>query len=161
MKTKPGTQKPTATATILNHLDACGSMLSSLCAVHCLCLPLVASLLPALGLAVLANRSVERGLDATMVLFAAACLWLGCRVHRRWGLFGLLGAGVLLVGYVQLGASDRSTAPALNWMNDALMTIGGLLIAASHFLNRRLRTRCACTLCAAHEVKFNIPKRNL
>ena len=138
--------------TLLNRCDALGSFLSSLCAVHCLCMPVLIGLLPVLGLTFLANHTLERVVCLTMLVFAAGCLWSGCRYHRRWGLFGLLGAGAALVLYVQFAGPVEEKEEA-NWKEAGVMAIGGSIIATSHFLNRRLRAQCDCAQCITTAVK--------
>jgi hypothetical protein len=150
MKTIDLMKNPPVSAPTLDRLDAAGSVLSSLCAVHCLCMPLVLGLLPALGLSFLANRRLELAVALAMLALAAGCLWLGCRVHRRWWLFALFGTGAQVILYVQLTAKDCCVADAFSWPNAIAMMTGGLLIAGSHFLNRRFRTACVChPACAA------------
>lgn len=135
-------------ANTLNRLDSLGSLLSTLCAIHCLCLPLLAGLLPALGLTILAIRDAERGACGAMLLLAAACVWNGCRVHRRWSLLALLGAGAALVTCAQWTAPPGCCAAEReNWTEAVVMFVGGSLIAASHWLNLRWR-RCICHTCA-------------
>jgi hypothetical protein len=112
------------------------------------CSPLLVGLLPALGLTILADRDAERWACGTMLLLATACVWHGCRVHRRWSLLALLGAGVALVTFAQWTVPpDCCAAERENWTEAAVMFAGGSLIAASHWLNRRWR-RCACHPCA-------------
>jgi hypothetical protein len=130
---------------MLNRLDTAGGVLSSLCAVHCLCMPLVLGLLPALGLGFLASQRLELVVALVMLLLAAACLWLGCRMHRRWWLFAVFGLGAQAILYVQLTAKDCCAAEAFSWPNAITMMAGGSIIAASHFLNRRFR--CGCWAC--------------
>src|SRR6267142_6253646 len=132
---------------LLNRADKIGSALSSLCAVHCLCMPVLIGLLPVLGLTFLASHTFERTACVTMILFATACVWSGCRVHRRWGLLALLGAGAVLVGYIQFAGAPEENEAQTNWREAAVMAIGGSLIAASHLLNLKLCTRCGCRQC--------------
>ena len=92
---------PGSPQALLNRADRIGSVLSSLCAVHCLCLPILISLLPVIGLSFLGSHKFEHVACVTMVLLAAACVWSGCRIHRRWGLLVLLCAGAAVVLYTQ------------------------------------------------------------
>jgi hypothetical protein len=135
-------QKP-----LLNRADKIGSVLSSLCAVHCLCLPMLIGLLPMLGLTFLAGHTFERTACVTMILLAAACIWAGCRVHRQWGLFILLIAGAALVLHTQFAGTPEEKEARTDWNEAAVMVVGGSLIAASHLLNLRLRARCHCAQC--------------
>jgi len=132
---------------ILDRYDKLGSVLSSLCAVHCLCMPVLVGMLPMLGLTFLANPTLERIVAVSMILFATACLWAGCRYHRRWALFSLLGAGAALVLYIQF-AGPPEDAENREWKEAGFMACGGSLIAVSHLLNRRLRAGCDCRHCA-------------
>jgi hypothetical protein len=132
---------------LLNRADKLGSILSSLCAVHCLCLPVVIGVLPVLGLTFLAGHTFERSACVTMILLAVACIWAGCRVHRRWGLFILLIAGAVLVLHTQFSGTPEENEMRTDWNEAAVMVVGGALIAAAHLLNLRLRARCGCRQC--------------
>ena len=132
-------------------LDVAGSVLSSLCAIHCLAMPFVAGLLPLLGLGFLGSRGFERGACVVMMALASACLVAGCRRHRRWWLLGLLGAGAALTLGTQFLFAPAACVKTccterVNWSEALVMFTGGGLIAASHLLN--LRFRRACTCCA-------------
>jgi hypothetical protein len=144
------TMKPDAFSShgsLLNRADKIGSVLSSLCAVHCLCMPALIGLLPVLGLSFLASHRFEHVACVTMILFAAACVWSGCRMHRRWGLLVLMCAGAVLVLYIQFAGPPEENEARTNWCEAAVMAVGGALIAASHLLNLRIRARCGCTQC--------------
>jgi len=145
-------KNPSVTAPTLDRLDCAGGFLSSLCAVHCICMPLLLGVLPVLGLTFLANRRVEMLVAFGMVALASGCLWMGCKVHRRWWLFVLLAIGAHLVGYAQLTAKDCCAADAFSWPNALMMTGGGLLMATTHFLNRSYRRCCAGGACNAHRL---------
>ena len=135
------------TPSILNHADRIGSLLSTLCAVHCMCMPVLISLLPVIGLSFLTGHKFERVACVTMVLLAAACVWSGCRFHRRWGLLVLLCAGAAVVLYAQFAGPPQEKETQADWHEAIAMAIGGSLIAASHLLNLKLRARCHCARC--------------
>ena len=86
-----------------------------------------------------------------MVLLAAACVWSGCRIHRRWGLLVLLGAGAAVVLCTQFAGPPEEKETQTDWHEAIAMAIGGSLIAASHLLNLKLRARCHCTQCEAEK----------
>jgi hypothetical protein len=140
-------------ASLLNGADRIGSVLSSLCAVHCLCMPLLIGLLPMIGATFLGSQKFERIACVTMVLLAAACIWSGCRIHRRWGLSILLSAGTAVVLFTQFAGPPEPNAGQAEWPEVAAMVIGGLLIAVSHVINLKLRADCRCSQCEA------IPKK--
>ncbi len=128
----------------LNRLDALGSVLSGPCAIHCLCMPVLVGVLPSLGLTLFVDRGAERVACAVMLVIAAACVWNGCRVHRRWSLLALLGVGTALVAFAQsIAPPDCCVAERGSWTEAAVMFTGGAMVASSHWLNLRFR-RCAC-----------------
>ena len=112
-----------------------------------MCMPLLIGLLPVIGLSFLGSPKFEHIACVTMILLAAACVWSGCRVHRRWGLLGLLGAGAALVIYIQFGSAPEENTTRTDYHEAAAMAIGGSLIAAAHLLNLKLRAKCRCAQC--------------
>lgn len=136
----------------LGRLDLVGSLLSTLCAIHCLAMPFVAGLLPMVGLTFLGDRAFERAACVAMTALATFCLVTGCRQHRRWWLLSLLGAGAsLTLGTQFLFAAGTSTActktccaEGVNWTQALVMFTGGGLIAASHVLNLIFGRACGC-----------------
>jgi hypothetical protein len=136
----------------LNRLDRTGTVLSTLCAIHCLAMPLVAVALPFWGLALLGSRGWERGIATAMVLLAAVCLWQGCRRHGRWWLLALLAGGAAVVLGTQFLAADDGCTRACcvvrnGWTEAGFMFVGGVTIAAAHGLNLHYRRKCDCRLC--------------
>ncbi|MBK7999420.1 MAG: MerC domain-containing protein [Verrucomicrobia bacterium] len=144
----------------LSRLDVMGSVLSTLCAIHCLAMPLVAGLLPVLGLGFLGDRAFDRAACVAMMALAALCLAWGCRVHRRWWLFGLLGSGAALTLGTQFVLAPETCAKsccagAVNWTQALVMFTGGGAIAAAHLLNLRFRRACRC--CAEASTPLAVP----
>ena len=142
----------TSSSNWLHRIDVTGSALSTLCAIHCLAMPLIAALLPFWGLAIIGSRGWERATSAAMVILAAVCLWQGCRRHGRWWLLALLGAGAVVVLGTQLIWAEGDCAHACctvrqNWWEAGFMCLGGLSIAAAHGLNLHYRRKCSCRLC--------------
>ncbi len=117
----------------LRHADRLGFAASFACAIHCALLPLLLAALPALGLQ-LGNWA---DLDQAFVVFAsllgATTLTLGYRRHRAFHAWALLAPGLLLVWIASFTAWH-----AHNLGHAALMTAGGLLLAAAHLINLRL-----------------------
>lgn len=115
-------------------LDQFGTTASMVCAVHCALLPVLISLLPALGLGVLAMN----GLEWSFVVFATSLglfsLWLGYRRHRVYRALAFLAPGL---GLVWLGV----LVPQIHLQplrHAVVMTAGGTLIAIAHLVNLRL-----------------------
>ncbi len=129
--------------------DRVGAIASFLCAVHCALLPFVLALLPFVGLGFLADHRFER----VFVLFACvlATLALGRGFRRNQEPLPLLlaapGVALLVLGVVYLEGPSIIT-------HSVLVTCGGLLLAAAHFVNlrsdRHLRGGAAGTARCAH-----------
>jgi hypothetical protein len=112
--------------------DRVGAIASFLCAIHCAALPFVLALLPLLGLEFLADHRFERGFVLFACALALASLTGGYRRHRRplSLLLALPGLALLLLGVTV--AEQYSIV-----MHSVMVTCGGLLVAAGHFVNLR------------------------
>lgn len=128
----------TASEATRSRWDGVGQLLSALCIVHCILLPVVLGLLPVAVAGVLAHESVHRWLLALVATSALASFVPGWRRHRRTSAAGLavLG-GALLVGGAFLVPED-ATGP---W-ETGLTLAGGLVMAAAHGRNRSLCRDC-------------------
>ena len=78
-------------------VDRFGATASFLCAVHCALLPLVFGVLPALGLAFLANHAIERAFVAFAIVLATTSLLFGLRRHGSYRAFWVLIPGIVLL----------------------------------------------------------------
>jgi len=113
--------------------DRFGATASFLCAIHCALLPFVIAVLPALGLAVLADHAIERAFVTFACTLATVMLLLGYRKHRRANaLLLLLPALALLLAGVLVDFEQSAVTHA--W----LVTTGGSLLALAHLVNLRL-----------------------
>lgn len=117
----------------LNRADRIGAAASVLCAVHCALLPLALAALPALGLSVGGWADIDQAFTVFATLLGATTLAIGFRRHRTFQAWMLLVPGLATVWLGAFTAlHDHGVAHA------AVMTAGGLLIAAAHLLNLRL-----------------------
>jgi hypothetical protein len=114
-------------------LDRVGATASFLCAIHCVSLPLVVAILPALGLGFLASHGFERAFVACAAALALGSLAAGFRHHRRWRAFA-----VLLPGLALMCAGLVADAAAQPLLHAVLVGTGGLLVAGAHVANLRL-----------------------
>ncbi|KJV37207.1 MerC domain-containing protein [Luteibacter yeojuensis] len=113
--------------------DRLGAMASFLCAIHCALLPFVIAVLPLLGLSFLASHRFEEVFVSFACVLASAALISGYRRHRRRLPFAFAIPGLLLL---VLGVTFLHSGSLL--VHSVLVTCGGLLVAAAHFVNLRV-----------------------
>jgi MerC mercury resistance protein len=126
-----------------NRLDRLGAAASLACAVHCAAMPLLAGLLPLVGMSFLASDQAEWLLVGLSLCVGSLSLAPSyARKHRQWRPVVLFTFGASLIIVVLLSGEEgsRLEAPA--------MALGALLIACAHLINRRLCRSCA----ACHSV---------
>ncbi|WP_420428382.1 MerC domain-containing protein [Algiphilus sp.] len=112
-------------------LDACGISLTSMCAVHCLLVPVW----PLLGMALLADPRVEQWALMASMAIAVLAIGHGVCVHHRKALPLLL----MLAGfglYLNKGFLGEGPEPLQ-------LTVGVALVAGAHGLNLRCRRGAA------------------
>jgi len=116
---------------LLDRLGATGSLL---CAIHCALTPLLLAAVPALGLGLWFDRSLELALVVFVTLLGASSLGWSYRRHRSLRALGLLvpGLAALWAGLVYAPLHE-STLP-----HAVVMTLGGTLVGVAHLLNLRL-----------------------
>lgn len=112
--------------------DRVGATASFLCAIHCAALPFVLALLPFIGLQFLADHRFERGFVFFACALAFFALITGYRRHQRPLPLMLAIPGLLLLIFGVTWAEGISVI-----VHSVLVTIGGLLVASSHFVNLR------------------------
>lgn len=132
---KPSEPEPSASGL---RWDRLGFFASSLCAVHCVCLPLLLLVMPFLAGTWLVDRELEQGFVAVSILLATACTVGGCRTHGKWWLMGLLGAGAVALISAHATAPPVCCSEHLSWPHAIGAALGGTLLAATHFLNLRM-----------------------
>jgi hypothetical protein len=118
-------------------LDRIGATTSSLCAIHCALMPLVITILPLIGLGFLADERVEWLLVGTCAALGIASICLGHREHKR-----KRAAALLCLGLSLLAVGRVSEERALGRYSVVIVVLGGLAVAASHVVNRRLCMAC-------------------
>jgi hypothetical protein len=115
-------------------LDNIGMTASTLCAIHCAAVPVFFTSLPLLGLEFLANPWLDWG----MILFALVIgIWsIGGEYKNHRNMLPLvllvLGFALIIGGHLFLH----------NWIEAIVAPLGGLTIAAAHFINYKLAGSC-------------------
>jgi hypothetical protein len=132
----PGMARSPSTLAVTG--DRVGMFGSMLCAVHCALLPLVIAALPALGMGALPWIDIDQAFTVFATFLGITTLSLGWRRHRAFRAWLMLIPGLALVW---LGSftplHDHSVAHVV------VMVVGGLAIAAAHFVNLRLSHHAA------------------
>ncbi|MDE2705597.1 MAG: MerC domain-containing protein [Gemmatimonadota bacterium] len=118
-------------------VDVIGAFLSFSCAIHCVAMPLLVTILPLLGLGFLASERAELIIIGAIALALGSVVW-GIRHHRSWRAFLFL---VVAVAFI---ATAHITTEGI--FEVALHATGGILLAAAHLLNRHL-----CKICPTCE----------
>lgn len=119
-------------------LDRIGITATSLCALHCILLPVLLPALPLLGLSFLANHAWEHVFLLITAILGTVALFSGFKkYHRRLYPFYLLflGVGIYWIKH------DFSEA-----IQPYFIIIGASLIVAAHIINLKLCNSCKqCT----------------
>jgi hypothetical protein len=113
-------------------VDRAGVVLSLACAVHCAAMPLVAGLLPLIGLHDAVPEAIETGLLLATGAVAVVSLLGGCRHHRQWRPWLLVGGGLGSI------AAGRLLVEGSPWAETGLVVAGALLLVAARLVNWRL-----------------------
>ena len=151
----------------LHHwLDNMGFSLSMLCAIHCLFFPILFIVLPLLGMSIFLNATAEKFFVIGSVAMAAFSLFWGFRIHKnKTALFVYLAGAIMLLTATffmkhnhahsdhheeteHVGALEEheESHPQNNPYSLVLLVLGGVGIASSHLLNKKL-----CKSCHAHQ----------
>lgn len=118
-----------------NKLGKAGNCMSTLCLIHCVAFPLIAGILPAIGMSFLLTGFAEHAIIWSAIGFSALGMCWGYHKHRKLKLFILPFFLLLLaIGYFQLAAISPNHV--------LLMILGGLTLAMGNFLNRKFCKKC-------------------
>ncbi len=119
---------------VRHFLDKFGTTSSIVCAVHCALLPIVISILPALGLSFLVWSGFEWAFVCFASLLGLFSLWMGYQRHRVYRALLFLIPGLLLVWMGVLVPDIHHNV----LLHAVVMSVGGTLIAVAHLINLRL-----------------------
>lgn len=125
--------------------DSLGVVVSAICVVHCISMPLVLGLLPAIGLSFLARDGFHQALAALVLVVAVAAFVPGYRVHRQRNIVVLAVLGICMLG-------GAAFAPGLSVVAESVVTaLGGTVLVVAHVLNRRGVSQSSHAPAHAHE----------
>jgi MerC mercury resistance protein len=124
----------TAASPLSARLDLVGTCVSLVCALHCLTLPLLVTVLPLAGVGVLLGGPLEVLFITASIALATGSLCWGFRQHRRWRVFVVLGAALTMIVVGRFMASEPY---------EFVFVVGGaVVLAGGHLLNRYLCLTC-------------------
>lgn len=110
-------------------LDRTGMWVTTLCALHCLLLPVILPILSLVGLSFLGEELLERVILGTSIVIGLVALSSGVRKHFNFYPFILLAAGAFIYWHKD----------SLGEMGEPVVIIvGASLIVAAHWINLRL-----------------------
>ena len=122
------------------HLDAIAVVLSGVCVLHCLALPLLLTISPILNVTLLSETVFHVLLLAFILPTSVIALTIGCRSHkdRITLVLGALGLSILTItaffGHQLVGLTGERI----------LTSFGGLILASAHIQNYRCCRRDNC-----------------
>ncbi len=120
----------------VNKLERFGFWLSLVCAIHCLAMPLIITLLPFIGSTFLANHTTELWVLGSSWTLAGLLLLKDFRKHSKVLPLFLLGMSIVskMIEVLVLGeSSEKFMAP-----------LGGILIAIAYYFNWKYNAACKC-----------------
>jgi MerC mercury resistance protein len=126
--------KQTAASPWSARLDLVGTCVSLMCALHCLTVPLLVTVLPLAGAGVLLGGSLEVLFIAASVVLATGSLCWGFRQHRRWQMFIVLGTALTMIAVGRFLARESFEL--------VFVVMGAAVLAGGHLLNRYLCLTC-------------------
>jgi hypothetical protein len=124
-------------------LDKAGMVASITCAVHCMIMPLVITLLPIFGLSLFATEEFEWILLMISAMLGITSLCFGFRKHKSFKAFSFLGIGLTFLVIGRLAHEHVSHFRVFIFDIYLLFLVAGaILVALSHWLNNKLCKSC-------------------
>ena len=124
-------------------LDKAGMIASITCAIHCMIMPLIITLLPIFGLSLFATEEFEWILLMISAMLGVTSLCFGFRKHKSFKAFSFLGIGLTFLVIGRLAHEHISNFKVLQFDIYLLfLVIGAILVAISHWLNNKLCNSC-------------------
>ena len=124
-------------------LDKAGMIASITCAIHCMIMPLVITLLPIFGLSLFATEEFEWILLMISAMLGITSLCFGFRKHKSFKAFSFLGIGLTFLVIGRLAHEHVSHFRVFTFDIYLLFLVAGaILVALSHWLNNKLCNAC-------------------
>jgi hypothetical protein len=124
-------------------LDKAGMIASITCAIHCMIMPLVVTLLPIFGLSLFATEEFEWMLLMVSAMLGVTSLCFGFKKHKSFRAFSFLGIGLTFLVIGRLAHEHVSHFRVFTFDIYLLFLVAGaILVALSHWLNNKLCKSC-------------------
>ena len=120
-------------------------MAGAVCAVHCLILGVVASLLPFASLGFFASPWVEGLFYGIAFLVGPSAWYFGYRVHKCWYPGAFMLAGLLLLVVSHFAGHDHGAGSSGNHAHGPWISVAaGACLVTFHLMNSRYTHRHGC-----------------
>lgn len=124
-------------------LDKAGMIASITCAIHCMIMPLVITLVPIFGLSLFATEEFEWILLMISAMLGVASLCFGFRKHKSFKAFSFLGIGLTFLVIGRLAHEHINNFRVFEFDIYLLfLVVGAIMVAFSHWLNNKLCNSC-------------------
>lgn len=116
--------------------DFVGILVSGLCVLHCLAVPLVLIVFPAIGASLFPSEDMTHVVLLAFILGAAGVAFIsGYRVHGQWRPVAWMAVGMVFVVYATFFAHDH-----LGHLWEPIIAIAGsLALIRAHYLNHHCK----------------------
>jgi len=121
-------------------LTRLGFSASTICAIHCMAMPFLIGVLPALGLGFLASGWFEIAMIGISVVIGAVTLGTSYRLHRQVNPIIMMVSGAVVLLFNFFGHEFHSELAET--LHPYIATVGGLMIAYSYWINNKLCSSC-------------------
>lgn len=130
----------------VSKIDRVGMVASFACAIHCMVMPVFATLLAASGLFSEHSIWIDYAFFTVAAVVGPMAIWIGFRRHRSWIPSLVYVLGVLLVATSVFGlhhhTGDSSDTDGL--VAGLVSAIGGFTLVGFHVMNSRLQRKSCC-----------------
>lgn len=131
----------------VSKIDRVGMVASFACAIHCMVMPVFATLVAARGLFSEHSIWIDYAFFAVAAMVGPLAIWIGYRRHRSWIPSLVYVLGVLLVATSVFGLHHHSAPPSSN--SDGLLAaivsaVGGFTLVGFHVMNSRFQRKICC-----------------
>lgn len=124
-------------------LDKVGMVASITCAIHCMVMPFIITLVPVFGLSLFATEDFEWFLLMLSAIFGITSLCFGFKKHKSYRAFSFLGIGLTLIVVGRL--MHQHLEHYKTFQIDIyliFLVMGAVLVSLSHWLNNKLCNSC-------------------